>query len=64
VTVVVVAIGAVVLALGARLYFAGHRAPTGQPPLVELTSDSLDSLKDDFNRSSDGIRIILLLSPT
>jgi hypothetical protein len=46
------------------LYFAGHRAPTGQPPLVELTSDSLDSLKADFNRSSDGIRIILLLSPT
>lgn len=63
-TVVLVAIGAVVLALGARLYFAGHRVPTGQPPLAELTNESLHSLRDDFNRSSDGIRIILLLSPT
>jgi len=29
-----------------------------------LTSDSLDSLKADFNASADNVRIILLLSPT
>jgi hypothetical protein len=45
-------------------YFGGHRVPIGQPPLTELTNDSLDSLKAEFNRPADGVRIILLLSPT
>jgi hypothetical protein len=53
-----------VLGLAARYYFAGHQVPAGQPPLGELTSDSLNSLKADFNRSADGVRVILLLSPT
>jgi hypothetical protein len=54
---------ALTVVLGAR-YFGGHRVPTGQLPLTELTNDSLDSLKAEFNRSADGVRIILLLSPT
>lgn len=61
---VVVVIFVVVLVLGARLYLAGHQTPAGQPPMMDLTGNSLDSLKADFNRSADGIRIILLLSPT
>ena len=61
---VVVVICVVVLALGARLYLTGHQTPAGQPSMVYLTDHSLDSLKADFNRSADGIRIILLLSPT
>ena len=63
-TDVVIVVAVVVLALVARAYFAGHQPPAGQPPLVDLTGHSLDSLKLDFNRSADGVRIILLLSPT
>jgi hypothetical protein len=38
--------------------------PAGQPPLGDLDSGSLDTLKSDFNRSSNRVRVILLLSPT
>lgn len=58
----VVAVAA--LAAVARYFFAGHAVPAGQPPLAELSGDTLDSLKDDFNRTTDQIRIVLLLSPT
>jgi hypothetical protein len=60
---VVIVLGVVVLALAVRYQLSGH-VPAGQPSLSELTSDSLDSLKADFNESADGIRIVLLLSPT
>jgi hypothetical protein len=63
-TAAFVVIAVVVLAVIARYYFAGHQVPAGQAPLAELTSNSLDSLKADFNRSADGVRIVLLLSPT
>jgi hypothetical protein len=42
----------------------GHETPTGQPPLVELTTESMAALKADFNRAAGGTRIIALLSPT
>ena len=61
---VFVVIAVVVLAVIARNYFAGHQVPAGQAPLAELTVNSLGSLKADFNRSADGVRIVLLLSPT
>jgi hypothetical protein len=63
-TAAFVVIAVVVLAVIARYYFAGHQVPAGQAPLAELTSNSLDSLKADFNRFADGVRIVLLLSPT
>jgi hypothetical protein len=63
-TLVLIAIGVVVLALGARMYLSGHQTPAGQPPLANLATTSLDTLKTEFNRSSDGVRLILLLSPT
>jgi hypothetical protein len=52
------------VALIAGYFFSGHEVPAGQPPLAELSHDALDSLKDDFNQSSDSVRIVLLLSPT
>jgi hypothetical protein len=61
---VFVVIAAVVLAVTGRYHFAGHQVPAGQAPLAELTSQSLGSLKADFNRAADGVRIVLLLSPT
>ena len=44
--------------------FAGGRVPVGQVPLTSVSPGLLDPVKDDFNRSADRIRIVLLLSPT
>jgi hypothetical protein len=63
-TAVFVVTAVVVLGVFARYYFVDHRVPAGQAPLAELTIESLGSLKADFNRSADGLRIVLLLSPT
>jgi len=63
-TAVFVVAAVLVLAVIARYHFAGHQVPAGQAPLAELTTESLGSLKADFNRSADGLRILLLLSPT
>jgi hypothetical protein len=62
--IVTLAIAAIVLIVAGRFYFSGHQVPAGQPPLEDLNTASLDSLKSDFNRYSDRIRLILLLSPT
>ena len=55
---------AVVVILGA-VYFArtGH-TPAGQSSLVELNGSTLSALQAEFNRTSDKLRVILLLSPT
>lgn len=63
-TAVFVVVAVVLLAAIARYYFASHRVPAGQAPLAELTINSLASLKADFNRSANEVRIVLLLSPT
>jgi len=55
---------AMVLLGAAGYYLAGHRAPEGQPPLKELNAQSLEQMKEEFNRAADRTRIILLLSPT
>jgi hypothetical protein len=60
--IIVVCGVAVAVAVFYQLF--GHQVPAGQPSLCELTSDSLDSLKADFNASADGVRVLLLLSPT
>jgi hypothetical protein len=63
-TTTLVLLAAVVLAIGIRWYFGGDQVPAGQSPLAQLNGDSLESLKVEFNRSANGARIILLLSPT
>lgn len=55
---------AIVLSVIGRYFLGGHRVPAGQPPLAELTRASIDSLKSEFNRTPDQLRIVLLLSPT
>lgn len=42
----------------------GHKTPAQQQPLADLNDLSLPRLKADFNASSAGLRIIILLSPT
>lgn len=55
---------AIVLLGAAGYYLIGHRAPEGQAPLIEMNAQSLDQMKDEFNRAADRTRVILLLSPT
>ena len=55
----------VVLVAGLVWWRYGTRSvPDGQPPLVTLDSASLATLREDFNRRADHVRIIVLLAPT
>ncbi len=56
-------VSALVLML-AGLSSCGHTTPAGQPPLTDLTNESLTDFKARFNDAADQTRIILLLSPT
>ena len=40
------------------------RAPAGQAPMVQMTAEALDTLRQQFNTTPDEPRVILLLSPT
>jgi len=44
--------------------YGPRKTPAGQPPLATLDASTLESLRADFNRHSDAVRIIVLLSPT
>lgn len=57
---------AVALAIGAGIFYLTRPGspPAGQPPLVAVTGPALAALQAEFNRTSSGLRIILLLSPT
>jgi hypothetical protein len=57
---------AAALAAGGAVFYLTRpaHAPAGQPPLVEISGQSLGALKTEFNRASSTLRIILLLSPT
>lgn len=41
-----------------------HQTPAGQPPLANVTQQSLPQLQQEFNSSPDSERVLLLLSPT
>ena len=55
---------AVMVILGAVYFTRTGHAPTGQSSLVELNGSTLSALQAEFNRTSDELRVILLLSPT
>jgi hypothetical protein len=61
---IILATATMIVALG-RMYFTriGH-APADQPPIVEMNAAALSSLQAEFNRASNSVRVILLLSPT
>ena len=46
------------------LVVARHQTPSGQPPLANVTEQSLAQLKQEFNAFQDSERVVLLLSPT
>jgi len=60
----IVLAAAVLMILGAVYFTRTGHAPAGQPSLVEMNGSTLSALKAEFNRTSDKLRVILLLSPT
>jgi hypothetical protein len=44
--------------------FFTHNTPGPQPPLGFLDARSVGTLRADFNRAANDVRIIVLLSPT
>lgn len=54
-------IPAIVLAFAIGYGLMAHKTPVGQPPLAAM---NLEALKAEFNRASDRVRVIVLLSPT
>ena len=61
----VVLVTVVVIVLLGRIYFTRPgQAPSDQPPLVEIKGQGLAALEEEFNRASNSLRVILLLSPT
>ena len=63
---VVMIVSAVLTAVIAIAYhfLGGHEAPATQEALSDLNTQSLEAFKLKFNKASDRLRIILLLSPT
>ena len=57
-------LSALVVFAGLFHLYGGHRTPSGQAPLADLNSASLSELKDEFNGSHAGVRMLVLLSPT
>jgi len=48
----------------AYAYLNNHKTPAGQVPLSDLTAQSLETFRTQFNAAKDRTRIILLISPT
>jgi hypothetical protein len=44
--------------------YGGSTVPEGQPALVRLNSSNVASLEEEFNKSSNSIRLLVMLSPT
>jgi hypothetical protein len=60
----IVLAAASVVILGAIYFTRTGHVPPNQPPLVEMNASTLSALQSEFNRTSDKLRVILLLSPT
>ena len=54
---------AAVLAAAAYLW-VGSAAPAGQDPLATLTQSNFAEFENSFDKSVEGPRLVLLLSPT
>lgn len=61
-----VAVGLLVAAViaGAAYLWVGSAVPPGQEPLRTLTESNFAEFENSFDKSVDGLRLVLLLSPT
>jgi len=44
--------------------YGGSTVPEGQQALARLNSSNVASLQEEFNKSSNSIRLLVMLSPT
>ena len=56
-------LAALMAAAGLYLY-SGGQTPAGQPPLQNLSTQSVGEIKNHFNAAKDDVLVLLLLSPT
>jgi hypothetical protein len=61
---VLTGIVAVFVVLTIRYFAVGHQAPPGQPQLLAITPQTLPEFTQEFNRSANVERVVLLMSPT
>jgi len=59
-----VVIGLIALLLAVAFLRMDSSTPSGQAPLVSLTNSNFASFEMAFNKSTEGTRLVLLLSPT
>jgi hypothetical protein len=52
------------LALAAVLLSRNSATPSGQPALAPLSGATLAEIKEEFNRTSSGVRVLLLSAPS
>jgi hypothetical protein len=52
------------MAAGAAYLWVGSAVPPGQEPLATLTQSNFAKFEDSFDKSLEGPRLVLLLSPT
>lgn len=52
------------LVLGPQTADSTHTTPAPQPPLADVSQDSLASLRSAFNAASDRPRVLAMFSPT
>lgn len=57
-------IATMVFVLMIRYFAAGHETPSGQPQLLVISPQSLPQFTQEFNRSANVKRVVLLMSPT
>jgi len=55
---------AVILIFLAVYFMLDSSTPTGQDPLATLTTANFATFEESFDKSSEGPRLVLLLSPT
>ena len=61
---IVVGILVALLAAAGLYLYSGGQTPAGQPPLKNLSAQSVGEFKNEFNAAKDEVRVLLLLSPT
>lgn len=61
---IVIGIVALISVIIVCYFAAGHQTPPGQPQLLAITPQSLPKFTQEFNRSANVERVVLLMSPT
>jgi hypothetical protein len=57
-------IGLAILLLAPAYLWVGSSTPQGQDPLATLSVSNITEFEDAFDKSMEGPRLVLLLSPT